>query len=115
MTIKKLIILLSFTLLFICDSLYGQSNQSKCDTVQITSPAFLVLNDTTIHVSKDSLAIVCQRYIVITKKNGYALYNKLQSFSSKSNFVNELFQMIISSSNQDTMLIDKSIINAEDP
>ncbi|MBT3174057.1 MAG: hypothetical protein HN336_04375 [Lentimicrobiaceae bacterium] len=116
MTEKKLIVLLlSFTLLFICDTVYGQRNQSKCDTVQITSPAFLVLNDTTIHVLTDSLAIVCQRYVVITKKNGYALYNKLQSFSSKNNLINELFQMIIASSNQDTMLINKAIINAEDP
>ena len=92
----------------------AQIVQNKCDTVNIQAPAFLVLNDTTIHLNRDSTAIICNKYIVVTKKNGYAIYNKLVGESQKHGMVDKLFQLIISSSTQDTSLINKEMFNAED-
>ncbi len=47
---------------------YSQSSYNKCDTVKIVAPAYLILNDTSIHLFKDSTAIICDKYIVLTKK-----------------------------------------------
>lgn len=93
---------------------YSQVTQNHCDTVKIIAPAYLVLNDTSIKVIHDSTAIICNRYIVITKKNGYSLYSKLVGESKKHNLVDKLFQMLIASGTQDTMLVKNDIINAED-
>lgn len=94
---------------------YSQVTQNQCDTVNIIAPAYLVLNDTSIKVNHDSTAIICNRYIVLTKKNGYSLYSKLIGESKKHHMVDKLFQMLIASGTQDTMLVRNSVIKAEDP
>ncbi len=93
---------------------FSQVSETHCDTVNIVAPAYLVLNDTSIKVFHDSTAIVCNRYIVITKKNGYALYSKLVGESQKHNLIDKLFEMLIASGTQDTMLAKNNLIKAED-
>ena len=93
---------------------FSQVAKNNCDTVNIEAPAYLILNDTSIHIKYDSTAIICDRYIVITKKNGYSLYSKLVSESKEHPLVDKLFNMLIASGNQDTMLINKAIMDAED-
>ena len=92
----------------------AQVSQNKCDTVSIVAPAYLILNDTSIHLLKDSTAIICDKYIVLDKKNGYSLYSKLLGESEKYHLVDQLFQMLIASSTQDTMLVNKALMDAED-
>ena len=84
------------TIVIICVMLlntiaFSQVSQNNCDTVKIVAPAYLILNDTSIKVLHDSTAIVCNRYIVITKKNGYSLYSKLVGESQKHNLVDKFF------------------------
>lgn len=93
---------------------FAQVAENTCDTVKIEAPAYLVLNDTSIHVLHDSTAIICDKYIVLTKKNGYSLYSKLAGESQKHAIVDKLFQMLIASSTQDTMLAKKAMMKAED-
>lgn len=93
---------------------YSQITQNHCDTVKIVAPAYLVLNDTSIKVYQDSTAIICDRYIVLTKKNGYSLYSKLVGESKKHNLVDKLFKLLIASGTQDTMLVKNDLIKAED-
>lgn len=115
MTQKTVIaIVLFFFSAIICKHAITQTVETRCDTVSITAPAFLVLNDTTIHLFADSTAIICNKYIVITKKNGYSIYNKLIGESQKHGIVKNLFQLIIASSTEDTMLIKKEMFNAEE-
>ncbi len=107
------------TIVIICVMLlntiaFSQVSQNNCDTVKIVAPAYLILNDTSIKVLHDSTAIVCNRYIVITKKNGYSLYSKLVGESQKHNLVDKFFEMLIASSIQDTMLAKNNLIKAED-
>lgn len=92
----------------------SQVTQNSCDTIKIVAPAYLVLNDTTIHVSHDSTAIICNKYIVLTKNNGYSLYSKLIGESKKHTIVDKLLKLLIVSGTQDTMLLKKALINAED-
>ncbi len=115
MSYRKLIafILLLFAAVF-SSVINAQVVQNKCDTVSIEAPAYLVLNDTSIHLFHDSTAIICDKYIVLTKNNGYALYTKLRGESEKHHLVDELFQMLIASSTQDTMLTNKALMDAED-
>lgn len=108
----QLIIIFSF--LGIVANSYAQTIENSCDTVSITAPAFLVLSDTTIHVDNDSTAIICSKYIVISKKGGYSLYSRIVGETQKREFVNRLFQLLIVSSTQDTMLINNNLIKAED-
>lgn len=98
----------------ILSELSAQTVENKCDTLYIEAPAFLVLSDTTIHVDHDSSAIICNKYILISKKRGYQLYSKIVGEAEKSGIVNSLFQSLIVSSTQDTMLIKNNIIEAED-
>lgn len=100
--------------MLINSSVYSQIVENKCDTVRIIAPAYLVLNDTSIHLLKDSTAIICNRYIVLTKKNGYSLYSKLIGESTKHPLVNQLFQLLIAAGTQDTMLLKKAMMKAED-
>jgi hypothetical protein len=93
---------------------YSQVEENRCDTVSIIAPAYLVLEDTSIHIIKDSNAIICNKYIVLTDKNGYSLYSKLVGESRKHNLVNKLFQLLIASGTQDTMLINQAMMKAED-
>ncbi len=93
---------------------YSQVIENGCDTVKIEAPAYLVLNDTSIQVNNDSTAIICKAYIVLTKKNGYALYSKLIGESQKHHLVSKLFQLLIASSTQDTMLLNRQIMAAEE-
>jgi len=51
---------------------------------------------------------------VITKKNGYTIYNKLVGESQKHGMVGKLFQLIVSTSAQDTALANKELFNAQD-
>ncbi len=60
-------------IVFLLPQLRSQSILNKCDTVNIIAPAFLVLNDTSIHLHSDTTAIICEKYIVLTQKNGYNL------------------------------------------
>ena len=106
-------LLIIFAVIFI-SNIHAQVAQNKCDTVKIVAPAYLVLNDTSIHLFHDSTAIICDKYIVLTKKNGYSLYSKLRGESEKHHLVDQLFQMLIASSTQDTMLINNALIDAED-
>ena len=106
-------IFIIFAVIFTSD-IQAQVSQNKCDTVKIEAPAYLVLNDTSIHLFHDSTAIICGKYIVLTKNNGYSLYTKLRGESEKHHLVDQLFQMLIASSTQDTMLINKAIMEAED-
>ena len=93
---------------------FSQREQNKCDTVNIIAPAYLVLNDSSIHINRDTTQIICSKYIVLTKKNGYTLYSKLVKESNKHELVDKLFQLLIASSTQDTMLIKKALMDAED-
>ena len=93
---------------------FSQVSENKCDTVYITAPAYLVLNDTSIHLDHDSTAIICDRYIVLTKNNGYSLYSKLVGETKEHPLFDKLFQMLIAAGTQDTMLIKKAIMQAED-
>ncbi|MFK5856396.1 MAG: hypothetical protein QM503_09720 [Bacteroidota bacterium] len=93
---------------------YAQIYENKCDTVKIVAPAYLVLNDTSIHLYRDTTAIICDKYIVLTKNNGYSLYTKLLGESQKHHLVDQLFQMLIASSTQDTMLLKNAVMEAED-
>jgi len=93
---------------------FSQVAQNKCDTVKIKAPAYLILNDTSIHLNHDSTAIICDRYIVLTKKNGYSIYSKFVGETQKHPLFDQVFQMLIAASTQDTMLIKKQIMNAED-
>jgi len=93
---------------------FSQVIQNKCDTVRIVAPAYLVLNDTSIHLFHDSTAIICDKYIVLTKNNGYTLYTRLRGESEKYHLVDKLFQMLIASSTQDTMLANRALMEAED-
>lgn len=93
---------------------FSQVAQNRCDTVKIEAPAYLVLNDTSIHLQHDSTAIICDRYVVLTKKNGYSLYSKLAGESRKYALVDQLFQLLIASGTQDTMLVKKAMMEAED-
>lgn len=110
--LKKIVFTLTF-ITFLGNAI-SQRVENKCDTVTVLAPAYLVLKDTSIHVNKDSTAIICDKYIVITKKNGYAIYNKIIGESQKHVMLDRLFQMLIASSTQDTMLIRKQQIKAED-
>ncbi len=92
----------------------AQSSETSCDTVHIIAPAYLILNDTTINVVHDSTAILCSKYIVIRKNRGYTIYSKILGQSQKHKMVNQLLQSMIARSNQDTMLIKKSMMKAED-
>lgn len=103
-----------FCSLAIVTRVAAQSNENKCDTVIITAPAFLVLEDTTIHVKRDSTSIICRKYIVITKQNGYSLYSKIVGESQKHKIVDQLFNLLIASSTEDTMLIKDNMMKAED-
>ncbi|MAE07295.1 MAG: hypothetical protein CL661_12135 [Bacteroidetes bacterium] len=112
---KKTIAVIVIICAMLINSLaYSQVNKNNCDTVKIVAPAYLVLDDTSIKVYHDSTAIICNRYIVITKKNGYSLYSKLVGESQKSNLIDKFFQMLIASSTQDTMLVKNDLIKAED-
>ncbi len=114
LTLKSYKILLAVIGTFFFLHLSAQKDLNECDTVRIIAPAYLVLDDTSIHVSRDTVEIICDKYIVLTKKNGYSLYKKLVGESEKHEFVDKLFQGLIAASTQDTMLIDKAIMNAED-
>jgi len=83
---------------------FSQVAQNKCDTVKIKAPAYLILNDTSIHLNHDSTAIICDRYIVLTKKNGYSIYSKFVGETQKHPLFDQVFQMLIAASTQDTML-----------
>ena len=93
---------------------FSQVKENSCDTVNIVAPAYLILNDTSIHLLKDSTAIVCNKYIVISKSNGYGIYEKIVGESKKHELVDKLFQLIIASSTQDTMLMKQNLMKAED-
>lgn len=115
MTPKTFISILIFLLAFaVNNDISAQSVENRCDTVNIIAPAYLVLEDTTIHLLHDSTSIICKKYIVITKKNGYSLYSKIVGESKKHKLVDKLFQALIASSTQDTMLIQKELFKAED-
>jgi len=110
---KAIVIFIIFYAFGFNSFLFGQISKT-CDTVEIIAPAYLVLSDTSIHLHRDSTAIICEKHIVLTKKNGYALYSKLLGESQKHHLVDKMFQMLIASSTQDTMLLKKAIIEAED-
>ena len=113
---NKRIITSIFSLIVILFSLtsFAQVVENSCDTVTIKAPAYLVLNDTSIHLDHDSTAIICSRYIVLTKKNGYTLYSKLIGQMKKHALVDELIQMLLEGAIQDTMLLKQAIMEAED-
>lgn len=112
--IRQLSIFVFFLLLLNSKGLFSQSVENSCDTLSIIAPAFLVFDDTSIHVLKDSTAIVCKKYIVVSQKNGYSIYSKLVGESNKHRLFDQLLRMIIVSSNQDTMLMKSHILEAED-
>lgn len=88
--------------------------ENSCDTVTIEAPAYLILNDTSIHLLHDTTTIICNRYIVLTKRNGYTLYSKIASQMKKHSLVDELLQMLLEGAIQDTMLLKQAIMEAED-
>ena len=92
----------------------AQRSETTCDTVSIIAPSYLILNDTTINIYKDTTAIICNKYIVISKKRGYNIYSKLIGQSEKYEMVDKLLQSIIAQSNQDTMLAKRTMMKAED-
>ncbi len=106
-------ILISFFLLFY-SGLNSQSIENGCDTVNIIAPAYLVMSDSSIHIHNDTTAILCEKYIVVNKKNGYSIYSKIIGESHRFKIINRLLRSIIVSSNQDTMLIKKHMLEAED-
>ncbi len=94
--------------------IYAQVEENKCDTIKVIAPAYIVLDDTSIHVVNDSNAIICNKYIILDKKNGYSLYSKLIGESKRNNLVDRLFQLLMASGTQDTMLINQAMMKAED-
>ena len=112
---KKRIIASILFLYVILLSLNGFSQvvENSCDTVIIKAPAYLVLNDTSIHLDHDSTVIICNRYIVLTKKNGYSLYSKLIGQMKKHALVDELLQVLLEGAIQDTMLLKQAMMEAE--
>lgn len=111
---KTIVSVFVLTALLLSSYAYSQVAENRCDTVKIVAPAYLILNDTSIHLNHDSTAIICNRYIVLTKNNGYSIYSKLVGETKKHPLFNKVFQMLIASGTQDTMLIKKEIMNAED-
>ncbi len=107
-------ILLTITAVVFNLNLLAQDANDTCTKLNIVAPAYLVLNDTSIHILRDTSAVVCDKYILLTKKNGYSLYSKLLGESQKHHLVNKLFQLLIASSTQDTALLKEQMIKAED-
>ena len=115
MTHKKTIaIIIVIVNMLLSSFTYSQIVENSCGTVNIEAPAYLVLNDTSIHVFNDSTAIICTKYLILTKKNGYSLYTKLLDKSKKHALVKKVFQLLIASGTQDTMLVKKALMEAED-
>lgn len=114
--IQKKTITTFFILIALLKSLttFSQIEANSCDTVKIEPPAFLILNDTSIHVSRDTTAIICNRYIVLTKKNGYSLYSKIKGELKKHTIADKLFQSLIAHGACDTMLLTRAKTKSED-
>ncbi len=118
--LKQLILKKTIAIIFIIAAMLlslistSQVIENTCDTVSIKAPAYLVLNDTSIHLLHDSTAIICDRYIMLTKNNGYSIYSKLVGQSKKHVLLDNLFQLLISAGSQDTMLMKKAMMEAED-
>jgi len=111
-SIRRLAIFL-LTILF-SNVIYSQVQENACDTIEIKAPAYLILNDTSIHVLTDSSVVVCERYVVLTKKNGYSLYSKLIAQTEKHVLLEDLFQSLLQNGGQDTMLIKIAGMKAEE-
>ncbi|MCF8349471.1 MAG: hypothetical protein K9G61_11725 [Bacteroidales bacterium] len=85
-----------------------------CQTLKITAPAYLLLDNKAVHIEQDTSIVVCQQYVLLTENNGYNFYKKLIKASNKNIFLKEIYKMALASPPPDTVLEKQNMIKAED-
>ncbi len=102
---------LLLVVLLIAISGFGQQD---CHTITAVAPAYVLLPNKAIHITRDTSFTVCENYILLTKQNGYNFYNKLLTASENHVFLKELYKMALASPPTDTALQKQNLLNAED-
>lgn len=93
---------------------FVNGNSQDCHTFEAKAPAYVLLQDTAIHITHDTTMTVCESYILLTQQNGYNFYNKLIAASDKHLLLKDIYRSVLSNPPPDTLLEKKNMMNAED-
>ncbi len=85
-----------------------------CDTVLITGHEFIVLDDSLIYLSGDTLIEICEHTRLLTHENGKSFYDKLRKGVEDKKLLLGLYNTLVSNPNIDTLATMVRVFKAEE-